>query len=118
MQQQRGVIEYKNGFQLKIIEKRINNPYSWRSPRLVFVNSMSDLFHEKIPLSYLEKIFIVMNSTPRHTYQILTKRIDNLLEMQSSFQWSKNIWLGVSVENNKCLRRIDLLKNTNAKTKF
>ena len=118
MQQQRGVITYKSGFNFAIVEERLTAPFGWKSPKLVFVNSMSDLFHEKMPFEYLQSIFGIMNSTPQHTYQILTKRIDNLLEVQSTLKWGKNIWLGVSVENNKSVGRIASLRKTHAHIKF
>lgn len=93
-------------------------PHGWRKGRRVFVNSMSDLFHEAIPLDYIQKVFAVMRDTPRHIYQILTKRADRLLELSPSLEWSKNIWMGVSVENDDVLWRVERLKRTGASTKF
>ena len=93
-------------------------PQTWAKPRRVFVNSMSDLFHEKVPHSFIEAVFDVMTSTPRHTYQILTKRADRLLEVSPSLRWPSNVWMGVSVESDDFVWRIDRLRQTGACTKF
>ncbi|WP_225772902.1 DUF5131 family protein [Inquilinus sp. Marseille-Q2685] len=103
---------------ITIDEKSIGIPFSWSTGRLIFVNSMSDLFHENIPIDFVKKIFSVMNDTPHHTYQILTKRSDNLLRMSSELIWTENIWMGVSVENEDYKWRIDQLKQTHAQIKF
>lgn len=118
MQQKRGLQDYENGFRFQLMEDRINQPYTWKKPKIVFVNSMSDIFHEEISLEYLKKIFQVMNSTPQHTYQLLTKRTERLKELHSFLEWGKNIWMGVSVESNRYLGRIDVLRQTPAKIKF
>ncbi len=96
----------------------LSAPQSWRKGRRVFVNSMSDLFHEAVPLDFIQEVFAVMKSTPRHIYQILTKRADRLLDLSPSLDWSKNIWMGVSVENEDVLWRVDRLRETAALTKF
>ena len=93
-------------------------PYSWKKPKIVFVNSMSDLFHPQVPIEFIKKVFFVMNDTPQHTYQVLTKRGDRLSEIHHELTWTDNIWMGVSVENEKVIDRIDYLRGTNAKIKF
>lgn len=113
-----GTEKYKNGFKLTIHPESLETPREWKIPKTVFVNSMSDLFHEDVPLSFIKKVFKVMNDTPQHTYQILTKRGDVLFKHHEKLNWTKNIWMGVSVENEKVVDRIDFLRNTNAKVKF
>jgi protein gp37 len=110
--------KYKDGFKLRIHESELLVPYGWKKPKTVFVNSMSDLFHKDIPFSFIEKVFKVMNDTPQHTYQILTKRGDILFKYHKNLNWTKNIWMGVSVENNKVTERIDYLRETDAFIKF
>ncbi len=110
--------KYKNAFKLAIHPEELKTPYEWKKPKTVFVNSMSDLFHKDIPLAFLKKIFKVMNDTPQHTYQILTKRGDVLLKYNKHLKWTKNIWMGVSVENEKAVERIDYLRKTDAHVKF
>jgi protein gp37 len=113
-----GVEKYKDGFAVRIHEDALQIPYSWKSARIVFVNSMSDLFHPDIPLSFIQRVFQVMNDTPQHTYQVLTKRADRLFELHEKLNWSANIWMGVSVEDERVLHRIDFLRQTNAAIKF
>ena len=113
-----GVEKYKDGFQLRLHEDALLIPYSWKSPKIVFVNSMSDLFHENVPLSFIQKVFETMNENPQHTFQVLTKRADILLKYDKHLPWSQNIWMGVSVENEKVKNRIDFLRQTNAQVKF
>jgi protein gp37 len=93
-------------------------PRSWRKGRRVFVNSMSDLFHEDVPLSFIQEVFHVMEATPHHTYQVLTKRADRLLELSPLLLWPMNTWMGVSVESADYLGRVDRLRRTGAKVKF
>ncbi len=93
-------------------------PYTWRRGRRVFVNSMSDLFHEDVPLEFIRDVFRVMESTPQHVYQVLTKRADRLAELSAALTWSANTWMGVSVENAEYLWRVDRLRATGAKIKF
>ncbi|WP_414472781.1 DUF5131 family protein [Microvirga sp. M2] len=93
-------------------------PKAWHKGRRVFVNSMSDLFHEDVPLAFIQDVFAVMAATPQHTYQVLTKRADRLLELSPALTWPKNTWMGVSVENQDYLWRVDRLRQTNAKVKF
>jgi len=94
-----GIEKYQDGFNLAIHESALNIPYSWKSPKVVFVNSMSDLFHKDIPLRFIQKVFKVMNDNPQHVFQILTKRADVLAKHSSKLNWGQNIWMGVSVEN-------------------
>jgi len=113
-----GIEKYTNGFQLKTHPEVLNEPYSWKNPRSVFVNSMSDLFHEDMPLDFIKKVFKSMNENPIHTFQILTKRADILLEYSKHLEWSKNIWIGVTVENQENISRIDFLREVKANVKF
>lgn len=113
-----GIEKYANGFNLAIHEDALNIPYSWKQPKIVFVNSMSDLFHKDIPFSFIQKVFDVMNDNPQHVFQILTKRSDILLKYNSKLTWGHNIWMGVSVEDKKVMYRIDDLRKTHAHVKF
>ncbi|MBI2969050.1 MAG: phage Gp37/Gp68 family protein [Bacteroidetes bacterium] len=113
-----GQEKYKNGFKLTLHPDELKRPYEWKKPSTVFVNSMSDLFHKDVPLSFIKKVFKVMNDTPQHTYQILTKRGDVLYKYNTQLNWTKNIWMGVSVENEKVVERIDYLRKTHAQVKF
>jgi len=109
---------FPNGFKLTLHEDRIDQPRHWRKPSRIFVNSMSDLFHEEVPLDFLHKVFSVMRETPQHIYQILTKRHERLAQLADTLIWSPNIWMGVSVESQKFVNRIDVLRNTPAAVKF
>ncbi len=113
-----GLEKYRNGFELNLHEEALKIPYSWKQPKIVFVNSMSDLFHKDIPLEFIQRVFNVMNDNPQHVFQVLTKRADILLKYHKELDWTHNIWMGVSVENEKSLSRINLLRRTNAKVKF
>lgn len=115
-----GQEKYKNGFgQLVQHEDTLKEPYEWKKPRMVFVNSMSDLFHEKMPLDFVQKVFKVMNDCKHHTFQVLTKRADILAKYAPFLDWTDNIWAGVSVENQEqAEKRIPYLLETPAKTKF
>ena len=114
-----GIIKYKDGF-AKIREhtEALKIPYRWRKPKIIFVNSMSDLFHEKVSDRFIKKVFQVMNDNSQHIFQVLTKRAERLQAFHSELCWSENIWMGVSVENRTMLERIHCLKSTNAKVKF
>lgn len=116
--QSMGLEKYKNGFAVRTHEDALHTPYTWNKSKIVFVNSMSDLFHPKVPLSFIQKVFKVMNDTPQHTYQVLTKRAERLFELHEKLEWTSNIWMGVSVEDSRVLNRIDFLRKTNALTKF
>jgi protein gp37 len=109
---------YRNGFKLTLQPQALELPLRWKKPQMIFVNSMSDLFHKDVPLDYIQKVFEVMNRAHWHTFQILTKRSARLLELNKELEWSENIWMGVSVENQDYTFRIDDLKRTNAQTKF
>lgn len=113
-----GIEKYKDGFKIRVHEDALNIPYTWRGSKVVFVNSMSDLFHPEVPFEFIQKVFEVMNNTPQHTYQVLTKRAERLYELHEHLNWSKNIWMGVSIEDERVIDRIDFLRETNAVTKF
>ena len=114
-----GTIGYENGFRFNIVPSRLNDPFKKKKPTVFFVNSMSDLFHEKMPLDYLDKIFSVIEQTPQHTYQLLTKRADNMFDYLSQREIPKNVWLGVTVDNRyDGLSRIEKLRKLNATVLF
>jgi protein gp37 len=113
-----GHMNYRNGFELTLQPQMLHHPLAWKSPRRIFVNSMSDLFHDGVPLEYIRRVFSVMNRAGWHQYQILTKRADRLEELNSTLPWAPHIWMGVSVESEKYLSRIDHLRRTNAHVKF
>ena len=113
-----GLEKYKDNFEVRIHEDALDTPYTWKNSKVVFVNSMSDLFHKDIPLDFIKKVFKVMNNNPQHVFQVLTKRAERLLELHTELKWTHNIWMGVSVENEKVKNRIDFLRNTNARVKF
>ncbi|MEO6978718.1 MAG: phage Gp37/Gp68 family protein [Mucilaginibacter sp.] len=112
------VDKYKDGFKITTHGDALNIPFTWKKSKVVFVNSMSDLFHPDVPLDFIKSVFSVMNKTPQHIYQVLTKRSDRLLELSSQLNWTANIWMGVSVESEDYTFRIDELSKTKAKTKF
>lgn len=109
---------YDHGFNVAIHEKSLNLPLLWKKPQNIFVNSMSDLFHKDIPLSFIKAVFEVMNQAHWHCFQVLTKRSQRLLALDAQINWADNIWAGVSVENEDYLFRIDHLRSTSAKVKF
>ena len=113
-----GQQRYRNGFKLTLQPEALDEPYKWKKPRIVFVNSMSDLFHEKVPLGFIREVFSVMNDNKRHTFQILTKRSERLRELAPLLDWPKNIWMGVTIENNDYIDRADDLRSINAAIKF
>jgi len=113
-----GQKNYVDGFSVRCHEDSLSIPASWRKPRMIFVNSMSDLFHDEVPGSFIHSVFGVMNSVPRHFYQVLTKRSSRLGEMGSELAWGPNIWAGVSVENSEYLYRIDHLRSVPASVRF
>ena len=112
-----GLPAYRNGFRITCHKNMLDLPLHWKKPQLVFVNSMSDLFHAKVPIDFISRVFNVMNRTS-HIYQILTKRAERLAEMSDDLPWAKNIWAGVTVETSDYKYRIDLLRQTNAVVKF
>jgi len=113
-----GIDKYKNGFKLTLHPDVLDFPKKLRKPHKIFVNSMSDLFHEKIPLEFIQKVFKVMSDCPQHIFQVLTKRAKRLEELSPFLNWTDNIWMGVSVEDEKVKHRIDNLIKTDAKIKF
>ena len=106
------------GFGLTLHPDALDLPYRWRSPRVVFVNSMSDLFHPDVPLDFIQSVFTVMAETPRHTYQVLTKRSKRLASLAGELDWPSNVWMGVSVESTRYAFRIDHLRSVNAAVRF
>lgn len=113
-----GVENYKNGFQLTMHEDSLLQPISWKKPQMIFVNSMSDLFHEDVSNDFILKVFDIMNIADWHVFQVLTKRPERLLQLDKYINWTENVWMGVSVENKDYLNRIRILKKTNAQVKF
>ncbi len=106
------------GFGVAVHPSALKMPYKWKSPRTVFVNSMSDLFHAKVPKDFVHKVFEVMADTPQHTYQVLTKRSLRLARLAPELPWPPNIWMGVSVESAEALDRVDHLRSTPAAVRF
>ena len=113
-----GAERYRNRFKVTLQPDLLKAPMRWRQPRIVFVNSMSDLFHEQVPLEYIRQIFETMVKCPQHTFQILTKRSKRLSEVVPELPWSSNIWMGVSVEDDRVIHRIDDLKTVPAAVRF
>jgi protein gp37 len=109
---------YQQGFDLKLWPGRLDVPLAWKRPRLIFVNSMSDLFHEDIPLAFVQSIFSTMRQADWHTFQILTKRADRLAEVAPLLDWPQNVWMGVSIENRRFVQRADLLRSVPAAVRF
>ena len=113
-----GQRNYRNGFEVTLQPQMLELPLRWRSPKRIFVNSMSDLFHQDVPLSYIKDVFAVMRRAHWHQYQVLTKRSERLLELSPRLGWAPQIWMGVSVENEDYLDRVDHLRRTGAHVKF
>lgn len=113
-----GQKNYRNGFEVTTHDHMLVRPYEWRKPRMIFVNSMSDLFHKDVPDEFNEKVFDVMQHADHHNYQVLTKRSQRLLDLAPQLSWPENIWMGVSVETENYLFRIDHLRETPAHIKF
>jgi len=113
-----GVVRYRNGFNVTMHEDLLQVPTTWRQPRIIFVNSMSDLFHEDVPLEFIRRVFSTMLATPQHTYQILTKRSERLKELAAELVWPSNVWMGVSVEDERVVHRIDDLRAVPAAVRF
>jgi len=113
-----GTRQYKDGFALTLHPESLEIPLGWKKPKVIFVNSMSDLFHRDVPIEFIRRVFAVMQITPQHQFQVLTKRADRLVELDSELPWSDNVWMGVSVENGDYVLRIRDLKQTRARIKF
>jgi protein gp37 len=106
------------GFGVTVHPAALAQPYKWRTPKVVFVNSMSDLFHARVPLSFIRDVFDVMRDTPQHTYQALTKRAHRMARIADTLDWPENLWMGVSVESFDAVDRIDDLRATPAAVRF
>jgi protein gp37 len=113
-----GKENYRNGFKLTLHENALDKPLEWKKPQVIFVNSMSDLFHKDVPVEFVLEVFDIMRRAHWHTFQVLTKRADRLEELSPQIDWPENVWMGVSVENQDYTFRIDHLRRTNAKVKF
>jgi len=113
-----GQRNYSKGFRLALHEHSLGLPLRWRSSQIVFVNSMSDLFHEEIPQDFIKEVFSIMNRASWHRYQVLTKRSKRLLELDPHLTWAEHIWMGVSVETEVFKSRIEDLRRTRARIKF
>ena len=109
---------YEQGFDLRFWPERVEQPLRWRRPRMIFVNSMSDLFHERIPLDFIARVFGVMVEAEQHTFQILTKRHERLAELAPDLPWPPNVWMGVSIENRRFVSRADYLRRVPAAVRF
>lgn len=113
-----GQTNYANGFELTLQEHMLERPLQWKKPQLIFVNSMSDLFHKDVPVEYIHRVFDVMRRASWHNFQVLTKRAERLAKLSEKIDWPDNVWMGVSVETQKYAYRIDHLRQTGAKIKF
>ena len=113
-----GQANYATGFKLALHDRALDLPLTWRVPRTVFVNSMSDLFHREVPTDFIVRVFDIMNRANWHQFQILTKRSARLLQLAPHLDWAQNVWMGVSVENPEYVHRIDDLRQTRAVVKF
>lgn len=113
-----GQPNYANGFKLTLHEQALEAPLTWKKPQMIFVNSMSDLFHSDVPVEFIQQVFLVMSRASWHTFQVLTKRSDRLLELDQLIEWPDNVWMGVSVESQAYTARITHLRQTSARTKF
>jgi protein gp37 len=113
-----GSVRYENGFRLTLHPDLVDAPKSWKKPRLVFVNSMSDLFHQAVPTEFIQRVFQTMKDCPQHTFQILTKRSKRLRELSHVLPWPSNVWMGVSVEDSRVIQRITDLAEVPAKVRF
>ena len=113
-----GQPNYANGFELTLHEHVLELPLRWKSPQVVFVNSMSDLFHEDVPLEFIQRVFAVMRRAHWHTFQVLTKRAERLAELDPQLDWPPNVWMGVSIETSEYHHRTDSLRQTRATTRF
>jgi len=109
---------YEQGFDLKLWPERLDLPLEWKEPRRVFVNSMSDLYHPGVPKAFIERVFRTMRQARWHSFQVLTKRAARLAEIGEELPWSRNIWQGVSVEDERVVERISLLRRVPAQVRF
>jgi protein gp37 len=109
---------YEQGFDLRFWPGRLAQPLRWKKPRVIFVNSMSDLFHEEVPFSFIEQVFAVMSEARQHVFQVLTKRHVRLAELAPMLHWPDNVWMGVSIENKRWVERADYLRSVPAAVRF
>lgn len=113
-----GAERYRSGFKVTLHDDLVDLPLSWKRPRMVFVNSMSDLFQDRVPLPFIRRVFETMRKSPQHQFQILTKRAERLADLAGELEWSNNIWMGVSVENQDYAYRARLLRSVPASVRF
>jgi protein gp37 len=113
-----GQPNYKRGFQVTLHEQALDLPLRWKKPQMIFVNSMSDLFHEDVPVDFIRRVFAVMEEASWHRFQVLTKRSDRLAELATALPWPDNVWMGVTVENAELMPRIDHLRTVPAAVRF
>lgn len=113
-----GQRKYSNGFQLTLHPDTLELPLRWKQPQMIFVNSMSDLFHDAVPLEYIQRVFDTMRAASWHQFQVLTKRSGRLLAFSDDIDWPENVWMGVSVESERYVARINHLRKTGARVKF
>jgi protein gp37 len=113
-----GSARYRNGFKVTLHPDLLDVPRRWRQARIVFVNSMSDLFHDGVPLAYIQRVFATMRDCPHHTFQVLTKRSERLARLAPELPWPRNIWMGVSVEDARVLHRVADLQSVPAAVRF
>lgn len=113
-----GVERYRNGFKVTLQPDLLDVPLRWKQSRIIFVNSMSDLFHEEVPIEYIQRVFETMIRCPQHTFQILTKRSKRLRQVAQALPWTPNIWMGVSIEDWRVLYRISDLEAIPAFVRF
>lgn len=109
---------YEQGFDLRLVPERLEEPLKWKKPRMIFVNSMSDLFHEEVPNDYIKEVFNVMTKAHWHIFQVLTKRSERLRKISSSLEWPSNVWMGVSIESNKYTYRSEHLSQVPSAVRF
>jgi len=109
---------YEQGFDLKLWPDRLELPLTWRRSRLIFVNSMSDLFHERVPDAFIKQVFATMAKAEWHTFQVLTKRHERLERLAPTLEWPENVWMGVSIENRRWVKRADSLRAVEAAVRF
>lgn len=113
-----GSARYEHGFRVHVHEDLVDLPKRWNAPRKVFVNSMSDLFHAGVPLNFIKRVFGTMNTCRQHQFQVLTKRVERLVEVATQLEWGENIWMGVSIENARYAFRAEQLRLVPARTRF
>ena len=113
-----GAQKYREGFKVTVHPRTLEEPSRWNRPHLVFVNSMSDLFHKSVPTEFIRAVFDVMNRSPQHTFQVLTKRPGRVVQLDKRLSWTPNIWLGTSIESARWMDRLERLRETGASVKF